>query len=174
MQKKKRIGGRILRLFLDSARTTGDHINIKKDLRYYRQKPICFAIFISNILVLLTMAPRNSRDVIEARRPHACSSPCALEEKEKNRKKTRNPAALETHHRKPHRPGNHDHLDDGVRRDTSHALVKPVLARFHGPRDCGNPPRKAVAINDNAKSRRQTRTQQQQTRLKKQCKPVRT
>ena len=45
-----------------------------------------------------------AREVNEARRPHTCSSPCAFEEKKKEKKKTRNPAAPKTHceiHRSP-------------------------------------------------------------------------
>ena len=40
--------------------------------------------------------PGTSRQVNEARRPHTCSRPCALEEKKKGKK--RNSAARKTHH----------------------------------------------------------------------------
>ena len=43
------------------------------------------------------LAIGTSREVNEARRPHTCNSPCAFEENKK-KKKTRNPAAPETHH----------------------------------------------------------------------------
>ena len=64
--------------------------------------------------------PGTSRQVNEARRPHTCSRPCALEEKKKEKNEIPPHAkhttkSTATRRRRPPR--------DGVRRNTSHALA---------------------------------------------------
>ena len=49
--------------------------------------------------------------------------------------------------RKPHQPGDHDHLETD--REETRPTRSPTLARFHRYRVCANRPRTALAISKN-------------------------